>query len=50
MFKARPAGPAAAVDQEGPTALEARPGNRRAGVVRAYAHKWRPVGRSSIGY
>jgi len=49
MFKARPAGPAAAVDQDGRTAPEARPRIRRAGVVHSYAHKRRPVGRPSIG-
>ena len=36
MFKARPAGPAVAVDQDGPTAVETRPGNRAAGILRAY--------------
>ena len=37
MFKARPVGPASAVDQDGPTAVETRPrGNRGAGIVRAY--------------
>jgi hypothetical protein len=38
MFKARPAGPASAVDQDGPTAVETRPrASRGAGIVRAYA-------------